>query len=44
MIEEIGDPLMHLLRNAMDHGLESPEERVAAGKARVGVVELSTNA
>ena len=42
VIEEIGDPLMHLLRNAMDHGLESPEERVAAGKARVGVVELST--
>ena len=32
VIEEIGDPLIHLLRNAIDHGIESPEERVALGK------------
>ncbi|HHV77155.1 MAG TPA: chemotaxis protein CheA [Syntrophothermus lipocalidus] len=41
VIDEIGDPLMHLLRNAIDHGLESPEERVALGKPRIGLVKLS---
>jgi len=40
VIEEIGDPLIHLLRNAIDHGIESPEERVAAGKPRQGTVHL----
>ncbi|GAB4268965.1 chemotaxis protein CheW [Thermincola ferriacetica] len=36
IIEEIGDPLIHLLRNALDHGIEPPAERVAAGKPPVG--------
>lgn len=41
IIETIGDPLMHLLRNAADHGLETPEERIAAGKPPTGAVWLS---
>jgi len=41
VIEEIGDPLMHLLRNAIDHGIESPAEREAAGKPRVGTIRLT---
>ncbi|KAF0221337.1 MAG: two-component system chemotaxis family sensor kinase [Geobacteraceae bacterium] len=41
VVDEIGDPLIHLIRNALDHGLESPDERVAAGKSRVGTVVLS---
>lgn len=40
VIEQIGDPLMHLLRNAVDHGLEMPEERVKAGKPAQGRVHL----
>lgn len=40
VIEEIGDPLIHLLRNAIDHGIESPEERVALGKPTQGKVHL----
>ena len=36
VIEKIADPLTHLVRNALDHGIETPEERVAAGKSRVG--------
>lgn len=40
VIDEIGDPLMHLLRNAADHGLESNEERVAKGKPEVGSIFL----
>ncbi len=40
VIDEIGDPLVHLLRNAIDHGLESTEERIKAGKSEEGVVEL----
>lgn len=36
ILEAIGDPLTHLVRNAVDHGIESPEERVAAGKPRQG--------
>lgn len=39
--ERIGDPLMHMIRNALDHGLESPEERVAAGKPPRGNITLS---
>ena len=39
--EEIGDPLIHLLRNAVGHGIESPEERVRAGKPPRGAVRLS---
>lgn len=41
VVDEIGDPLIHLIRNAMDHGLETPDERVAAGKPRVGALVLS---
>ncbi len=41
VVDEIGDPLIHLIRNALDHGVESPEERVAAGKPRSGNVVLS---
>ncbi len=40
VIDEIGDPLMHLLRNAADHGLESNEDRVKAGKPEVGSIFL----
>lgn len=40
VIDEIGDPLMHLLRNAADHGLESNEERNAAGKPATGSIYL----
>lgn len=41
VVDEIGDPLIHLIRNALDHGLELPEERVASGKPRTGNVVLS---
>lgn len=41
VVDEIGDPLIHLIRNALDHGLEMPDERVAAGKSRTGKVVLS---
>ena len=34
LLDEIGDPIVHLLRNAIDHGLETPDERRAAGQAR----------
>lgn len=40
IVEEIGDPLVHLIRNACDHGIESKEERIAAGKKEQGTVEL----
>ena len=40
VIDEIGDPLQHLLRNAADHGLESNEERIAMGKPEVGSIFL----
>ena len=40
LIEAIGDPLTHLVRNSADHGLEGPEERVAAGKSERGTVRL----
>lgn len=41
VIEKIGDPLTHMIRNAVDHGLESAEERIAAGKPAEGTVRLS---
>ncbi len=41
MVERLGDPLMHLLRNAMDHGLETSEERIACGKPARGSVSLA---
>lgn len=40
VIDEIGEPLIHLLRNAADHGVESKEDRIAAGKDPVGTVKL----
>ncbi len=41
VIEELGDPLTHMIRNSLDHGLESPEERQAAGKPAEGRIKLS---
>ncbi len=41
MIERLADPLVHLIRNSVDHGLENAEKRVAAGKSPKGVVRLS---
>jgi len=41
VVEKIGDPLMHLLRNAMDHGIESPAVRQAAGKPAKGRLQLN---
>ncbi|MEW6172123.1 MAG: chemotaxis protein CheA [Bacillota bacterium] len=40
VLEIIGDPLIHLLRNAVDHGIEPPQDRVAAGKPRTGTIRL----
>ncbi|WP_126426411.1 chemotaxis protein CheA [Brevibacillus marinus] len=40
VIDEIGDPLVHLLRNSLDHGIESPEERKQRGKREEGTVQL----
>ncbi|QTD42308.1 chemotaxis protein CheA [Sporosarcina sp. Te-1] len=40
VIDEIGDPLVHLIRNALDHGVESPAERIAKGKPEEGTVTL----
>jgi len=40
VVDEIGDPLVHLLRNSVDHGIESIEERVKAGKPETGTVHL----
>ncbi len=41
VIDEIGDPLVHLLRNSVDHGVEPIADRIAAGKDETGVVKLS---
>lgn len=41
VIEKIGDPLVHLVRNSLDHGIEMPHERVAAGKPETGTVFLN---
>ncbi|WJQ08283.1 chemotaxis protein CheA [Geobacillus stearothermophilus] len=40
VIDEIGDPLVHLIRNALDHGIEAPDVRVARGKPEEGTVQL----
>ncbi len=40
IIDQISDPLMHLVRNAIDHGIGSPKERIAAGKDEVGTITL----
>lgn len=41
VIEQLGDPLMHLIRNSMDHGIGSPEDRAARGKPAVATIHLS---
>jgi two-component system, chemotaxis family, sensor kinase CheA len=41
VVDEIGDPLIHLIRNAMDHGLETPDDRLASGKSRTGTLILA---
>ncbi len=41
VMEKIGDPLVHLVRNSIDHGIEMPEDRLAAGKPETGVIELN---
>ncbi|HOO74392.1 MAG TPA: chemotaxis protein CheA [Tepiditoga sp.] len=41
VVDEIGDPLVHLLRNSLDHGIELPEDRIAKGKSKVGTIRLS---
>ena len=41
VIDQLGDPLMHLIRNSMDHGIEMPEERLAAGKPASGTIHLA---
>jgi len=43
VLDEIGDPLVHLLRNAVDHGVESPQERAKAGKSSEGLVRLAAS-
>jgi two-component system chemotaxis sensor kinase CheA len=41
VLEKIGDPLMHLVRNALDHGIELPGERIKAGKSETGLISIS---
>jgi two-component system, chemotaxis family, sensor kinase CheA len=41
VVDALGDPLVHLVRNAVDHGLERPEDRLAAGKSRHGTIEIT---
>ena len=41
VVDALGDPLVHLVRNALDHGLERPEDRIAAGKPRHGTLEIA---
>ena len=41
IVEDLSEPLMHIIRNALDHGLEGPDERSAAGKSEEGTIELS---
>ena len=43
VLDEIGDPLVHLIRNAVDHGIESPEERIAAGKNPRGKIAIKVS-
>lgn len=40
VIESLSDPLVHIIRNSLDHGIESREERIAAGKSETGIVEV----
>jgi two-component system chemotaxis sensor kinase CheA len=43
IIEQLADPMMHMVRNSLDHGLEGPEERVANGKSAEGMLRLSAS-
>jgi len=43
VIEELGDPLVHLMRNSADHGVEMPEDRIAKGKPEEGVIRLTAS-
>ena len=43
VIQQIGDPLVHMVRNAVDHGIEAPQERSAAGKPEIGNVHLGAS-
>ncbi|WP_420935303.1 chemotaxis protein CheA [Alteromonas sp. A081] len=43
LVEALADPLVHLVRNSVDHGVEMPDERAAAGKPRMGMVKLSAS-
>jgi len=43
VIEQLGDPLTHMIRNSVDHGIEKPEERVKAGKSEHGTIHLSAD-
>ena len=43
LVEALADPLVHLVRNSCDHGIELPEEREAAGKPRKGVIRLTAS-
>ncbi len=40
IVEEIGDPLVHIIRNSCDHGIETPDVRLAAGKSEIGTISL----
>lgn len=42
IMEDIADPLMHIIRNSIDHGIETPAERTAAGKSERGLIKLSS--
>ncbi len=41
MVEKLGDPLVHMIRNSVDHGIETPDERIARGKPAQGTIRLS---
>ncbi|MFZ0976216.1 MAG: chemotaxis protein CheA [Solirubrobacteraceae bacterium] len=41
VVDALGDPLVHLVRNALDHGLERPDDRLAAGKPRQGTIQIA---
>lgn len=43
VLDEIGEPLVHLLRNCVDHGIESPDERLKRGKKRTGTINLTAS-
>lgn len=42
IVEDISDPMMHIIRNAIDHGIESPEQRASLGKDEKGVIKISS--